>query len=347
MLLESFKLQIKKHEYRLHFPVRRTVLAADLSILVAIVLAMGIAYWQERVATSRIEVFGGFAQELSSKNYSAAEQILLKALPSPEFADPFSQSDLHHRLADLQLTHLGNESAAANNYSAALSDLANETSPRAMQQSADISRELGILEDNRGRAAEALKHFEFALARVQTLGSSDAETSLFENLGIAHNHLKDFERAEFYLEKARERIEAAQPVNLNRLAFVQNNLASTIRKRGQPDRALSFAMKAVQVADSSDDTNLKAATYDTVAMIHADLGQYGLALEFIERALALDLKEEFISAFLRETHGLVLNRLDRKAEACASWRESVDLYERTENKDKQDAVRRQMAGGGC
>jgi len=327
--------------------MKRTVLAVDLSIIVAIVLAMGFAYWQDRVTSSRIKNFGDFSRELSSKNYSAAEQILLKALQSAEFADPLSQSELHRLLADLQLTHIGNETAAAEYYLAALSDLANETSPSAMQQSADISRELGILEDNRGRAAEALKHFEVALAQAQTLGLSDVETNLLENLGIAHNHLKDFERAESYLEKARGRIEAAHPVNVNRLAFVQNNLASTIRKRGQPDRALTFAMKAVQVADSSGDTNLKAATYDTVAMIHVDLGQYGLALEFIEKALALDVEAEFISAFLRETHGLILNRLDRKTEACASWKESFDLYERTENEDKQDDVRRQMAGGGC
>jgi tetratricopeptide (TPR) repeat protein len=325
-----------------------TVLATIVGTLVATGLAL---YTYLQLATDPRAEFERVRSEyfahVEAKDYAAAEQVLLTALPNPTFAWPPHQIALHTSLASLNMRFLKNRKEAEKHYRAALA-VDPEDDARGLHSMKVVSlRELGILLDESGRYDEALEYLQQSLQVYQEISDPTGEQKSLLSLGLVYIHLGDFDRGKYHLEEVRKRAEAQEPADPSWKSQVYNNLAWMYRRMAQYDEALRHAEQGLAIAELLEDKPLRAVIYDTIAQILLAQSRFEEALSYSEKSLAPLPEGEYMAAANYRSHGRILVAMKRNSEACMSFARAMEFYVIVRNEKERSAMQQEASKQGC
>jgi tetratricopeptide (TPR) repeat protein len=303
-------------------------------------------YLTTKVSQEYGEVVGQYFARVAEKDYGAAERVLLDALANPSFSDSSLQFTIHATLAGLYSWHMKDQAAAEKHYLAALESDGDSRNAIFLDGKSGLLFELANVLDETGRYDEAVKYFQESL-NISKGANPVREMQTFMNMGIAYVHLKDFDRGEYYLEEARKRIDAQEPVDLHAKSLAYNNMAWMYRRSARYDKALQFAQDGAAIAEIMNDKQLKATLYDTLAQILFAQARYEEALKYSEKSLMTLPESEYMTAVNYRTHGSILLSLNRRVDGCKSFVQALDFYARAGNEKERLALLQESRAQGC
>ncbi len=173
------------------------------------------------------------------------------------------------------------------------------------------------------RYQDAADSYDRAVASYDTIGP--AQWSLYFMRGIAHERLKQWDKAEADLRKALE-LKPGQPQVLNYLGY------SFVELRTNMDEALDMIVKAVK-AQPND-----GYITDSLGWVLYRMGRYQEAVPHMERAAELVPVDPIINDHLGDVYWAV----GRKREARFQWNRALSFD--PEEKDAE-RIRRKLAVG--
>lgn len=162
-----------------------------------------------------------------------------------------------------------------------------------------ISLNMNSFEQSKDKFAEALKTFK-ELERKSINKKYSAEIiTIYNNLGIACQNLKEYKQAENYYQTG---IDLAQKElgNSSLLANLYNNLASLLLDLKQPDKAYNPIKEALDIRLQIGDKNGEAQSYRMFAIYYIGKGNTFKALEYLYKGynLALSIGNISLQSFL-------------------------------------------------
>jgi tetratricopeptide (TPR) repeat protein/DNA-binding XRE family transcriptional regulator len=231
-----------------------------------------------------------------------------------------------------------------------------DNEPRA-QTTAHLS--LGRLRARVGRYAEAIDHYNHALALARQSGWLEAQAAALLNAGVAHTELGQLVEA---ADRARSALAILRQIGppsrtaaaLNNLgltlahlgrsveatdyytqalelyrrvgyrageAMALGNLAWLYHDIGRTEEALAHLHEALALYPGTDDQLMQAMTLNTLAVIHCDAGRYRQAFEAARSALALARELDG-----RRAEAWALCQLARTHEQVGQHKQAVPLY---------------------
>lgn len=151
-----------------------------------------------------------------------------------------------------------------------------------------ISLNMNNFEQAQAGFAEALKTFK-ELERKSVNKDYNLEIlTIYNNLGIACQNLKEYEQAEYYyqtgISQTREKL-----INSSLHANLYNNLASLLLDLKQPDKAYNSIEKALDIRSKIGDKNGEAQSYRMFAIYYIQKQNTAKALEYLYKGYSLAL----------------------------------------------------------
>ncbi len=160
----------------------------------------------------------------------------------------------------------------------------------------------------KGLTSHSLKKYEIAISSYRR--SIDIEPEFLDNwiqLGIVYDQIKMSDSSDYFYQMA---------LNLDSLnPLVNNNYAYSLSIRG---KSLNKAKFMSEIALSMEPTN--AAYLDTYAWINYLMGNYKIALDYIEKAIKIG----GASAELFEHYGDILKKLNRQEDALSAYKNALE-----------------------
>jgi tetratricopeptide (TPR) repeat protein len=191
--------------------------------------------------------------------------------------------------------------------------------------------DMGRMHYDRADYLEAVRCVEEAL-RVASGAEGEVPTlvrvrSLF-NLGILYRHLGRYEESLSCYERAMEQHESGG--DKFHLGAIYMGMSLTLRDKGEPERALQFSQRALDIFRAMDNIKLVAEVQNNMAQAYLAIGKVDEAERCLERSAALH-------EVIRDDAGLAEDYLERARVymARADWkgaqelaRQAAGLYEK-------------------
>jgi tetratricopeptide (TPR) repeat protein len=151
-----------------------------------------------------------------------------------------------------------------------------------------ISLNMSNFKQAKDKFTEALNTFkELELASGNKKYSVEIIT-IYNNLGIACQNLKEHKQAEAYYQTGIDLL-GKNKSNQNLLANLYNNLASLLLDQKQPDKAYIPIKEALDIRLQIGDKNGEAQSYRMFAIYHIEKGNTAKALEYLYKGYNLAL----------------------------------------------------------
>lgn len=155
---------------------------------------------------------------------------------------------------------------------------------------ADWAIRAGVLWDQVGLAANAHRHVEQAVQRLEeTMPGSRELATAYINAGNTSGALGDHRKAQEYLQKALAIWVKVLPKDHPNLAASYNSIGVTSGALGDHDKALKYQLRALKIREKvlpKDHPDL-AISYHNVGSTYGDLGDYDKAKKYQLKALAI------------------------------------------------------------
>ena len=154
----------------------------------------------------------------------------------------------------------------------------------------DIHAELGSLYKELDQLPNAIHHHQLALKiRTKNLGRHHLKVaSSYNDLGIAHHHKGDLEKARDYYERALEIQEKQHPNHVD-VADSFNNLGIVYRNTGELAKAKDYFHRALEIKiEQLGPNHVKVAnSYNNLGLVYHDTRELVEAEEYYQRALEI------------------------------------------------------------
>ena len=177
---------------------------------------------------------------------------------------------------------------AAGNYSALLNDyevvrtVAEKTGDK--EGSAIAEAGLGDAMRNLGRNAQALEHFQNALALYEALGYKLQMAATLDEIGLIYLTQKEYSKA---MESYRRVLAFAESFkDKNAIAGAMEEIASVYYEQGSYAEALEFFEKALKLREGPRNKPEIAATLNNIGNAHYQQEDYAVAIEYYQKAIA-------------------------------------------------------------
>jgi len=143
---------------------------------------------------------------------------------------------------------------------------------------------------------------------------------------------RDPDRVIKYLEEALELAETNiddDPVFLKLRIDALQRIGVAYMNQNIPDKALKNLMRALQLSEEIDYKQGEAAANNGMGMVHDDLKDYELAIEYYKRSLSIseDINDEIGMARALNNIGIVYGRLNDFRQAIRYYLKAADVFE--------------------
>lgn len=288
-----------------------------LVVVAVFVLAQHISYCQEKAVVDSLMLQLKAAESDSSKIYTNIElsrlyltSDLSKALEYAEKAVELAEKSGNSEMLSKSLNNIGNVCFNQGFFELALThyyrnleiqkSLGNEKGiASALINIGAISLNMSNFEQAKVKFAEALKTFKELERKLGAKKYSVEIITIYNNLGIACQNLKEYKQAEIYyqtgIDLARKAID-----NTSLLANLLNNIASLLLNQNQPDEAYGPINEALDIRLRIGDKNGQAQSYRTFAAYYIEKGNSDKTLEYLYKGydLALAIGNISLQSFL-------------------------------------------------
>ena len=145
---------------------------------------------------------------------------------------------------------------------------------------------LGVIEQRRGNALDAIAYFEQSLAIYRETDSPLDISNALNNLGFVHGtDLADYEKSlEYHVEALGVREALGDEIAI---ANSLNNIGIVYARLGEHDRALGYFERALALRDRMGAANRSAGTLSNIGDVHLETGNLEQAFEYHQRALEI------------------------------------------------------------
>ncbi|WP_066222140.1 tetratricopeptide repeat protein [Formosa haliotis] len=137
---------------------------------------------------------------------------------------------------------------------------------------------LGSVAEKESDYQLALKNQEKSLAIFEKLSDSTGLAVTYENTGSIYEDLEQYENALNYFLKAQ--VFAKNSTTATKINIL-NNIGDANRKMGNPNEALPYSLRALQLSQSSKNIHQEEGALKDLALIYADLGDYKSAFDYM------------------------------------------------------------------
>jgi signal transduction histidine kinase len=177
---------------------------------------------------------------------------------------------------------------------------------RLVQEESNALNNIGLILYDRQQYDSALVYFQSVMEKVHrdSIGSVDSEayrvlSGVYNNMALTYVALKEYKMALRYL---REGLSLAGAIDDQyTIGSVFNNLGSLYREMDNQDSALFYLHRALQIANMHGFKHLTLVTYDELAKLHAQAGNYisaynwTLRYDTVYKALFNEIQSEQIA----------------------------------------------------
>lgn len=149
---------------------------------------------------------------------------------------------------------------------------------------------IGILYYYQRDYKNAIKYYDQALA-VSSTEKAELEDekvlkqNLLNNLGIIHEEMKSFEKANFFYNESLKI--GKQLRDENNIAHVLTNQGRLFHKQGKNELALKYYIEALTIRKKNNDKSGIALSYDGLGEFYFELGKYETAETYLKEAIKL------------------------------------------------------------
>ena len=200
---------------------------------------------------------------------------------------------------------------------------------------------IGLVYDSQGNYAQALEHYNKALAIYQKVhGENHPLTATsYNNIGVVYGKQGEYAKALEYCEKALAIRLKVYGENHPDTATSYNNIGFIYDAQGNYTKALEYHHKALAILRKVYGENhpLTSTSYNNIGLVYDDQGEYAKALECHNKALAIRLKvygENHPDIALNYYNiGVVFYRSGKKEEARDHLRKAVEIAKKTLGSD--------------
>jgi|GEM_PF-4889472 len=150
---------------------------------------------------------------------------------------------------------------------------------------------LGDIQSQLGHFQEALNSNRLAEEVLKETNAKDKETlgEIYYNRGVIYMRVGQLEEADTYFQKAIKLLNKASLEGKVNMGMVLLGRAYYFMQKGDFEKSLKFGLRAISKIEKGggDRTTDYAIAYNTVGTAHRLLGNYGVAEEYIVKALQL------------------------------------------------------------
>ena len=169
---------------------------------------------------------------------------------------------------------------------------------------------IGVLQQNRGHQALAVKTFEQALERARSRGARGSEASILGTLGLAALNQGDWEASESLLEEALT-IQRSRG-DVQGACYNLGNLALLYHRRGQALRSIELHGQAIDCARTVGDKASEGVFLGNLGEVLSDTQRYEEAEDALVRAIGIcDASIPPAAGAFRASLGLLMGRMGR------------------------------------
>ena len=243
---------------------------------------------------------------------------ILNAEMSPELAEAGRAAEQEGEL-DLALRAYGDALASVDPFADAT-------------VAAELARAVARIYHKRGDYADALEAAEQSLTHAERSGEPGSVVAALNALAISEQFLGRLDRAQSLYQRAAD---TAEPLNHPTLsAIIQQNLATIASVRGDQPMALEHYRSALKALRLGHDASAAAHVLATMAMTHAELGDWPAAEQAQAEAFALATQagDPDLLAHVELNHAGMLIQQKRHEDARAHCDRALELYSRLESK---------------
>ncbi len=205
---------------------------------------------------------------------------------------------------------------------------------------ATIHRTLGNIFMVMRDYGRALQYFEHTLALAEDLEDHEMTAFTLNSIAIAYWRMKQWEEAETYLRQARK----ARGDDPGNEAVFNNNIAVALLEQGRFNRAEKLFRETLDFQKEADNPYAVALLQSNLGDLYQRKGQPQQALGFLDKSMQIPDtgRNHFVFARSLRHKARVLADLDRFEEAIAACEKSLaygrDLQDRAELMDSYEAL---------
>lgn len=194
----------------------------------------------------------------------------------------------------------------------------------------------------RARSAEsrraAIEKYQAAIAIFSRLGSRDREANAYNNIGVIHKRLGEFEQSIVFFEKALHINRAIN--NAKGEFFALLNLGQSLRYLNRQPEAGAAVKRALALSRELGDREKEAAALNELGVFYYRGGEIDKCLAIFEAAASIfaELDRPVRRASILNNIGLI-NRLFGNLEAAvANYQTALEIFRRAEKPDGEADV---------
>ena len=265
------------------------------------------------------------AAQFSDKEYDSAVYYLRKAKEARVLSKDWQHAAiLFSRLIAIE-NQRENYTAAEETLSEALMTIADKKISDSKTLS-NFYNEAGALHYNLGDYELAIRYMKRSLE--WHLQSNDDPIYLaikYNNIGSVLNRLGDYDEAILNFNKSLSIYVSKDPASLD-VAEGHTNLGGAYYRKRDYHQAKEHLQKGLEIFEQlkgQDLSQLYINSYNSMALSHAELGEYDAALEFLRKALLLQRKSEFMVARTHHNLGYVYRLMNNQPQATFYLKKAI------------------------
>ena len=136
-----------------------------------------------------------------------------------------------------------------------------------------------------GMAQQSLQPYRAALKLMQELEDSTYIAKSYNELGISHKVLAQYDSARYYYQLCLET--ALSIKDSGRYANALNNLGNVVKNQGFLDTALQYYFQALEMHRARKDTAMQTNVLNNIGVLNGKIGANELSLEYYRECLRL------------------------------------------------------------
>jgi tetratricopeptide (TPR) repeat protein/DNA-binding CsgD family transcriptional regulator len=148
---------------------------------------------------------------------------------------------------------------------------------------------IGNININQGQYKMAATHYFTALKAYEELKDTSGIISLNNNLGAAYDRMGEYDKALASFFKAQEYLNSSKNIESKKMVLpsIYNNIANIYQTKGDPNSALTYYEKALDLALQVPKLKAQGIAYNNIGKLYFnELNQPEKALEYLTKGLA-------------------------------------------------------------
>ena len=205
---------------------------------------------------------------------------------------------------------------------------------QSVEEAAEYQRKIGIVCEKKGDLDEALRCYEKAMDKINTVENKIEAARISMNIGWVYGRMADFDRAAEFNNRALKIFQ--EKGNDYETAQVFNNLAVIKEFCGQWEEAETYNQESIRLVKKTGDQRKLASFYISAGLLNLKRGATAEAEAYFDKSytIAEAIGNTLGMANAALNLGKVYTTLDKFAKARACFEESLLLFEKIEARSK-------------